>query len=120
MKKIIDFFLLFSSTSTLICCALPALLVSLGAGSTMAFISGHVPGFIWLSQNKVYLFIFAGIMLAAGGVLQVRTRNHGCPLDGSQAVSCQASKSWSKYIYFISLMIYSIGGFFAFIAPILI
>ena len=69
MKKVIDFFLLFSSTSTLICCALPALLISMGAGSTMAFISGHVPGFIWLSQNKVYLFIFAGIMLAAGGVL---------------------------------------------------
>ena len=86
----------------------------------MAFLSGNIPGFIWLSQNKFYLFIFAGIILAFGGVLQVKNRNHGCPLDGSQAASCQASKSWSKYIYFISLIIYSIGGFFAFIAPILI
>jgi TRAP-type C4-dicarboxylate transport system permease small subunit len=120
MKKIIDFFLLFSSTSTLICCAFPALMISIGAGSTMAFLSAHIPGFIWLSQNKVYLFIFAGFMLAFGAVLQVKTRNRECPLDGSQAASCQASKSWGKYIYFISLIIYSIGGFFAFIAPIII
>lgn len=120
MKKIIDFFLLFSSTSTLICCALPALLISVGAGSTMAFLSGNIPGFIWLSQNKFYLFIFAGIMLAFGGALQVKNRKRECPLDGSQVVSCQASRSWSKNIYFISLIIYSIGGFFAFIAPILI
>ncbi|MBH53887.1 MAG: hypothetical protein CMI18_06015 [Opitutaceae bacterium] len=92
----------------------------MGAGSIMAFLSGHMPGFIWLSQNKVYLFIFAGIMLAVCGVLQVRARNHGCPLNGSQAASCQASKSWSNYIYIISLIAYLIGGYFAFIAPILI
>ena len=120
MKKIIDFFLLFSSTSTLMCCALPALLVSIGAGSTMAFLSGYIPGFIWLSQNKVYLFIFSGIMLVIGGVLQVKSRNRDCPLDGSRSVLCQASRSRSEYIYFISLIIYSIGGFFAFVAPILI
>ena len=119
MKKFIDFFLLFSSTSTMICCALPALMISIGAGSTMAFLSGNIPGFIWLSQNKSYLFIFAGIMLILGGVLQLKNRSLECPPDGSQAASCQASKSWSKYIYFISLIIYLIGGFFAFIAPIL-
>jgi len=55
MKKsrLVDFLTLFTSASTLICCALPALLVAIGAGSVMAGLVSNVPQLIWLSKHKV-------------------------------------------------------------------
>ena len=47
---------LFASTSTLLCCALPALLVTIGAGAVMAGLATNVPGYIWLTERKVPLF----------------------------------------------------------------
>ena len=43
---------LFASTSTLLCCALPALLITLGAGAVMAGLTAAFPGIMWLSANK--------------------------------------------------------------------
>ena len=120
MKRFLDFLTLFSSASTLFCCALPALLVALGAGSVMASLVSNVPGLIWISGHKIEVFIFAGIMLTIGGFLQYRARNMACPIDSNQAEACGASRKWSRIIYFFSLTLYVIGGFMAFIAPKLI
>ena len=120
MKKLLDFLTLFSSASTLICCALPALLVALGAGSVMASLASNVPGLIWISAHKMQVFIFAGIMLTFGGILQYRARNMACPIDPDKAKACGKGRKWSRIVYFFSLTIYLIGGFMAFIAPKLI
>ena len=120
MKRIFDFLTLFSSASTLICCALPATLVALGAGSVIASLASNVPGLIWISAHKVEVFIFAGIMLTIGGILQYRARNVACPIDQTQAKACSTGRKWSRIIYFFSLTLYLIGGFMAFIAPKLI
>ena len=120
MTRFLDFLTLFSSASTLICCALPALLVTLGAGSLMASLVGNFPQIIWLSQHKNLLFIFAGIMLALGGLLQHRAKNLPCPVDPELARACKSGRKTSKMIYIASLFIYVSGGFFAYIAPILI
>ena len=120
MKKLLDFLTLFSSASTLICCALPALLVALGAGSVMASLASNVPGLIWISAHKIAVFIFAGVILTIGGILQYRARDMACPIDEKRAKACNAGKKWSKIIYFFSLTLYLIGGFMAFIAPQLI
>ena len=53
---------LFSSGGTLVCCALPALLVSLGAGAVMASVVSSVPQIVWFSEHKLGVFIFAGVM----------------------------------------------------------
>ncbi len=120
MKKFLDFLTLFSSTSTLICCALPALLVGLGAGSVMASLITYVPGLIWASVYKVEMFIFAGIMLAIGGILQYRAKSMACPIDLAEAQACDTRRKYSKIVYVVSLTFYCIGGFMAFIAPKLI
>lgn len=120
LKKALDFLTLFSSASTLVCCALPALLVALGAGGVMASLVVNVPGLIWVSQHKVAVFIFAGVMLSLGGWLQWRARSLACPIDGAQSEACQSTRGWSRYVYFTSLTLYIIGGFFAFIAPTLL
>jgi len=57
--KHISLLTLFSSGGTLICCALPALLVSLGAGAVMASVVSSVPQIVWFSEHKLGVFIFA-------------------------------------------------------------
>ncbi|BDX22070.1 hypothetical protein TUM22923_13910 [Polynucleobacter sp. TUM22923] len=108
---------LLSSSSTLICCALPALLVSIGAGATLSAAVTIFPKIVWVSENKELIFGFAGAMLFISGVLQYRARNMACPIDQREA--CSATRTSSKWIYLFSLGLYLIGGFFAFIAPII-
>jgi hypothetical protein len=71
---------LFGSFSTLICCALPALFVTLGAGATLAGLVSHVPQLIWLSEHKIALFVFSGALLIIAGIARYRTRNAPCPI----------------------------------------
>ena len=120
MQKIIAFITLFSSSSTLVCCALPALMVAIGAGSTLAAMITYIPALIWLSVYKIPIFIFAGIMLTVSGIMQYYNKNQACPIDSSQNQACSTSKKISKYVYILSLTIYLISGFMIFIAPILI
>jgi len=117
MNKLIDYLTLFSSTTTLVCCALPATLVMLGAGSVMASLAANVPGLIWISSNKVPFFMFAAAMLVLGALLQWRARSLPCPVDPKLAASCMRTRKTSLIVYLVSLIIFLVGGFFAFIAP---
>lgn len=117
VQKFFDFLTLFSSSSTLLCCALPALLVTLGAGSVMASIVSYFPAFIWLSIHKLYVFLFATIMLALSGVAQWQGRQQACSTQPNTHEACQSSKKWGLALYFFSLACYLVGGFYAFIAP---
>ncbi len=118
--KILTFFTLLTSFSTLICCALPALLVMLGMSATFAGLVSTFPQLIWLGEHKVYLFVFSGIMLSLAGFLQYRSRFIPCPMDPALARSCTQTRNISRIIYFVSLTMYLIGFFFAFIAAKLI
>ncbi len=113
-----SFLSLFTSGSTLICCALPALLVSIGAGAAMAGLVTTFPQIVWLSEHKVALFTIAGVMLVGSGVMQWRARSLPCPADPALAAACTRTRKVSLVIYWISLGIYAIGFFFAFLAPI--
>lgn len=108
---------IFTSTSTLICCALPALLVALGAGAALASLVGAVPQLIWISEHKTGVFIAAGAMLAVAGWFQYRARYLPCPADPALAAACTRQRKVSQTIYFVSLAIFAVGGFFAFVAP---
>jgi len=116
-KKFFSFFNLFTSFGTLICCALPALLVSLGLGAVMAGLSANVPGLVWLSEHKFGVFVFAGALLTANGLLIWMNRNAPCPIDPALREACIGGRKMSRNIYLISLVIFLIGFFFAYIAP---
>lgn len=120
MKKVLAFFSLFGSLSTLVCCALPALFVVLGMGAAFAGIVSAFPELIWLSENKTILFLISGVLLAASGVLQYYSRPAACPIDPQTGAACRETKSWSRYVYFVSLGIYLCGAFFAFVIPYLL
>jgi hypothetical protein len=107
--------MLFTSVSTLFCCALPALFVTLGLGASFASLISTVPQLIWLSEHKIALFIFSAVMLLLGGWLQWRAKDAPCPTDPELRDSCLRARRFSLGFYIFSLAIYLIGFFFAFI-----
>ena len=114
------FLSLFTSTGTLICCALPALLVALGAGAALSTLISAVPGLVWISEYKEAVFVFAGVMLTVSGWLQWRSRFAPCPVDVGQRNACLRTRRSSAMVYGASVLVFVVGGFFAFILPLLI
>jgi uncharacterized membrane protein len=110
---------LFTSFSTLLCCALPALLVSLGMGAVMIGLVSNIPGLIWLSAHKLGLFIIAGIMLSISAFFTYR-KGQSCPADPKLAKACQKLNKFNKITLWISIILYLIGFFFAYIINLLI
>lgn len=111
------FLSLFASAGTLICCALPALLVSLGMGAALIGLTSSFPQLVWLSQHKTGVFIFSALMIAAAGTGLWRSRNLPCPADPAQAKACRRLRLVSLWIYSFSVLSFCTGFFFAFIAP---
>lgn len=111
----------FASSSTLVCCALPAMMVGLGAGTALSGLVSAVPQLVWLSEHKGLIFGAAGLLLAASGLLQWRTiRSIECPADPALAAACATTRDISVWVWWLSVVIYAIGAFFAFLAPYLI
>ena len=108
---------LFASSSTLVCCAIPAVLVGLGAGAALSSLVSLVPQLVLLSEHKEELFIAAGFMLAASGVIQWRNRNAPCPSDPAHRNACLRTRRMSARLYTFSVLVYLVGAVFAFVLP---
>ena len=113
------FLSLFTSTGTLLCCALPALLVALGAGAALSTLIAVVPGLVWVSEYKEAVFVAAGVMLAVSGWLQWRARFAPCPVNPAQRDACLRTRRSSRRVYLMSVAVYALGGWFAFVQPLL-
>ena len=111
---------LFTSGSTLICCALPATLVAIGSAATLTSLISNFPQLIWISENKPLVFGLAATMLAIAGYLQWQARNAPCPAGPQLALLCKSTRRNALMIYWLSVGIFGVGAFFAFIAPLLI
>src|SRR3984893_1065177 len=66
---LLNYFSLFSSFSTLICCALPSVLVLLGMGTAVASLLSAAPWLVSLSRHKIWTFSIAGILIAMSFVM---------------------------------------------------
>jgi hypothetical protein len=107
---------LFTSAGTLLCCALPALFVTLGAGAALAGFVSAAPWLVALSKHKLMLFTLAGVLLAVAGAIRYRARNAPCPVEPRAAQACMRLRKISAWIYAGSVLIYLTGFFFAFVA----
>lgn len=110
---------LFATSGTLVCCAIPALLVALGAGAALSSLVAVFPQVVWLSEHKLGLFVFAGLMMGASGLLQWRNRTAPCPTDPALRRACLRTRKVSTVVYGVSVAFYLIGGWFAFVVPLL-
>lgn len=112
-QKMLSFFSLFTSASTLLCCALPALLVTLGLGPVLASVIGVFPQITVLSEYKFSVFSVSLVFLILGGVALWQSQKKTCPLE--QKENCKTTRDWSRPLYFISVGLWCIGFFSAFI-----
>ena len=71
--KSINLLTLFASSSTLICCALPALFVAIGAGAAFANLILIFPFLTILSKYKVYISALAFITITLAGYINYKT-----------------------------------------------
>src|SRR5689334_4003148 len=56
---------LFTSMGTLLCCALPSLLVLFGLGATVASVLSEAPWLVSLSHHKNGVFVTAGLLIGS-------------------------------------------------------
>lgn len=110
--------ILFTSTGTLLCCALPIILVSLGMGAVVAAMATNIPFLITLSLYKTWFFAGSAFLLLFGGWLLYRP-GRACPTDPEIAALCNRTHAWNCWLFWISIGIWCIGFFFAYIAEYL-
>lgn len=113
-QKSVTIFTLFSTTGTLVCCALPIIFVTLGLGTTVVAMTSTFPFLIVLSQHKLWVFAFSGLMLLVSGWLMFRPAR-ACPVDAELARACNSAHKWNKRIYWSSVAIWTIGFIAAYV-----
>jgi hypothetical protein len=109
---------LLASASTLVCCVLPALLVSIGAGAAVVGLVAAVPQLVWLSEHKSPVFGSALAVLLLSGIVLWRSRAMPCPVDPVAARSCQRLRRASLTLYMAAIGAFALGAIFAFLLPI--
>jgi hypothetical protein len=110
---------LLATTGTLVCCVLPAVLVSLGAGAVLVGLAGAFPQLVWMSENKGLVFGMAALLLAISGALIWRARRLPCPADPQAARSCMRLRRLNASVYGLSVFCFAVGALFAFVLPML-
>ncbi len=108
---------LLASTATLVCCVLPAVLVSLGAGAALVGLVTAFPQLIWLSEHKGLVFGLAGLLLVVAGAVLWWARRVPCPADPAAARHCNRLRAISHWLYGIAAAMYGLGALFAFVLP---
>lgn len=111
-KASLKWLTLFVTSSTLLCCALPILLVSLGFGAAVASLNYAIPELVFLAEHKLWTLSFSALLLSFLAWVIWRPNQH-CPADATLAAHCQTAKRWNKRIFWLSVSIWGIGFFFS-------
>jgi mercuric ion transport protein len=119
---VLSYFSLFTSLSTLLCCALPSVLVLFGLGGSVASMLSSLPWLAALSRHKVLTFGVSGILIACSFLSTYyalpRLRPQECLPENPNA--CLESSKLSRILLWVSAVIYGVGFLVAFvIGPIL-
>jgi mercuric ion transport protein len=124
-EGLVSYLSLFSSFGTLLCCALPSLLVLFGLGATVASFLSALPWLVTLSRHKNWVFLIAGLLIG-GNFLYVyalaprlQARAPGCPVNTPSA--CTTASRTSRVVLWVSASIYFVGVFSAYVlGPLLV
>ncbi|MEX2272460.1 MAG: hypothetical protein WD690_13385 [Vicinamibacterales bacterium] len=123
--RFLGYMSLFTSFGTLICCALPSVLVLIGLGATVASLLTAAPWLVALSRNKEWVFAISGSLIALNFVYvyrlapRLRAAGESCPADEPSA--CATADKVSRLTLWMSAALYLLGVFAAFIlGPLLV
>ena len=116
---LLSYLSLFTSFGTLLCCALPSLLVLLGLGATVASFLSVVPWLVTMSHHKNWVFAVSGVMIASNFVYlyvmapHLQKRAGVCSADGLDG--CVQASRTSRVVLWISAILYCSGAFTAYL-----
>lgn len=124
-RAFLSYVSLFSSVGTLLCCALPSLLVLIGLGATVASFLSAAPWLATLSHHKNWVFAISGFLIS-GNFLYVyalaptlQARGNACSVDALEG--CNTTRRFSRVVLWLSAMLYLIGLFSAyFLGPLVV
>ena len=111
---------LFTSLGTLVCCALPTELVMVGLGASAAGLFAAAPWLVALSSHKIWVFIFAGVMIAGNFVYvyaiapRLKATGEACEV-GAGPSACDTATRVGKWALWLSAAVYLVGFFVAFL-----
>jgi mercuric ion transport protein len=122
-SSVLSYFSLFTSVSTLLCCALPSLLVLFGLGASVASLLTFMPWLVTLSRHKAWTLSISGILIAISFlnmyyiVPRLKTID-ACEADNPAA--CREASQVSRVLLWASAALYAVGFFVAYaLGPIL-
>ena len=123
-NRLLSYLSLFTSVGTLLCCALPSLLVLLGLGATVALVLSAAPWLVTLARHRVWVFTTAGTLIAGNflyvNLLAPRLKRQACPIEDGPTM-CDKATRISRVALWVAAVIYGIGFFTAYLlGPILV
>jgi hypothetical protein len=99
---------------TLLCCALPILLVTLGMGATVAAWVSAAPLLVTLSHYKGWMFATSGAGLLGAALLLYRS-GRTCPADPRLARLCAVADRWNRRVLGLASVFWVVGAFAAYL-----
>jgi mercuric ion transport protein len=122
-SRILAYLSLFTSVGTLLCCALPSLLVLLGLGATVASVLASAPWLVVLSRHKSWVFAASAILIVANFYYVYRlaprllVRSGACAIDDP---ACARATRTSRVVLWTSGMLLLIGFTVAYVLPVVL
>lgn len=106
-----------ASVATLVCCALPSLLVLLGFGTTVAAAVSAAPWLVSLSQYKLWAFLVAGLLIVGSRLYALRLAPRVTP----EGAACRPELvRATRIVWTASVVLWSVGFFVAYaLGPLL-
>lgn len=93
---------------TLVCCAMPITLVTLGAGSVVASLVSTAPWLVSLSRHKEWVFLLTGLMLTTDYWILYHSTSTTCRPGGVCHVSHPFGR-WMRRVFWGSVAVYGVG-----------
>ena len=87
--------LIFTTSATLVCCAIPIALVAMGMGATVASLVSTAPWLITFSLYKGWMFVLSGALVATAA-LAIYRPGRVCPADPELAAACEHADKGTK------------------------
>jgi mercuric ion transport protein len=113
-QRALSWITLLASTGTLLCCALPILLVSLGFGAVVASLTSSLPVLVTLAEYEAWMFSVSALLLCiTAWMLWIRPQQ--CPSDPALAERCATAGVWNRRVFWVATVVWLVGFTAAFL-----
>jgi hypothetical protein len=118
--KTLSVLTLFTSSGTLLCCVLPAVVATIAGGAAVSSMLSSLPWLVPLSMHKEWIFLGAAVMVSINGYLVFKPNQEvACDVETGED-GCEVTGTFNKKMFYISATVLGIGAFFAYaLVPIL-